>query len=118
MHEAVSDRFAAIADPHVTIIGDNPLVCGNLRLRHPHASVICTYYPAFLPAAPHTALFVAWDATSQSGLSPHLQSWLSANDNSARVDWGSATYAEMPADVPGGAPRRIGLARLLPANTP
>ena len=114
MHEALARSVASSGLERATFVGDHTLACGNLRQRFPHARVVCSYYPAFVPADLNNEgpCCLIWEATYQPGLTPRMEEWLKANGLFARLDWSNVAYVDMPIEMPGPGLRRIGIMRL------
>lgn len=111
LHAELAAHISSNGLERATIIGDHPIVCGNIRRAFPEASVICSYYPAFavteLPVG-----YVAWEATDSNEPMPGLGKWLENRVLEARS--ASAVYFEIAAESHTQGLRRIGFVAVQP----
>jgi 4-amino-4-deoxy-L-arabinose transferase-like glycosyltransferase len=112
LHNSLSARVHDRGLERATFVGDNPIACGNLRLRNPHARVACLFYPAFVPADPgdDSPCYFLWDATCIDRPVPASQFWLQSHGFA--LDESDVFFAEVPAESRERNLRRIGMIRL------
>jgi 4-amino-4-deoxy-L-arabinose transferase-like glycosyltransferase len=116
LHSALAHALLERGLENATIVGDHPLTCGNLRVSCPECRIVCTYYPAFIPADASTAdcCCVVWDASYQTEMPKCLEDWIACHQLADRLDWSTAMYIDLPTSATGNGMRRVGLMRLRP----
>ncbi|MSR54548.1 MAG: hypothetical protein EXS09_14855 [Gemmataceae bacterium] len=111
MHAEVASHLSAHDLEQATIFGDHPIACGNIRRSFPHATVVCSYYPAFVPETQGDC-YVAWEATHLAEPMPGFREWLEKRGLQVRYE--QVVFFEIPTEQPNRGLRRIGFA---PAQT-
>jgi hypothetical protein len=120
MHDGLAARVSELGAERGTFVGDYPLACGNLRLRHPEARVVCLYYPATVPPASELSgpLYLVWEIADGLPLLPVRDDWLVRLGLADRVDWSAAEYFEVAAEERKYALRKVALVPVRAAGEP
>lgn len=107
MHADVAAHISAQGLEQATFYGDHPLACGNIRRSFPQATVVCSYYPAFIPESQGES-YAAWEATHMAEPMPVFREWL--EKQSVEVRYEQAAFFQISTEQPNRGLLRIGLA--------